>query len=591
MNNHKTDEWDLESIFSSRAAWEDTFKNIEQEIPQLKKFQYATMNSAETLLNFIELFDALSIKADSLHLYAYLRHAENTRDQESESILVRANSLIARLHTEVSFFEPEFLACPSEVRSKIVKHPSLKTYRHRLKEIERYRPHTLTDPEEKLLGLLSPLRTHAERIRTNLHDAEMSFKPVVIEGTQFEVTHGSIEQLLSDKDRNLRKATYTSYTDAYLSQSQTHATAFVNHTEACFLFSKAKKFDSTFSKSLFDSGLTPELYHTVISSCKKHRNLFQRYFTARAKILGIEKIAEYDLHAPLSKNPPVYSYEQARELVLNSIHPLGNEYHSIARKGLHEGRWVDVYPRPGKSSNPFSAGGYQTKPFILLNYTPSILEVGTLAHELGHSMHSYYTSRSQPYCYTNYEMSVAETASNLNQVLLRDFILKHGDKEQTLAVLDEAFYFFHRYLFLMPTLSEIEYLLHDTCAKGGTMSADEISKVTIESFSEAYQDSVSFESRRLGVQWAKFCHFYIPFYFFQYAIGISAAMAIGKRIISNEKSIGKKYLQFLSAGASRPCTEIFAIADIDINDTAMYSESFEVVKEYVERIESLAIER
>jgi oligoendopeptidase F len=591
MSNHEKIEWDLESIFDSRTSWEDAYKKTEQEIPHLKKFQYATMDSAETLLNFIELFDVLSIKIDALHLYAYLRYAENTQSQESESILVRANSLIARLDTEVSFFEPEFLACPSKIRNKILKHPSLRKYRHRLSEIERYRPHTLTDSEERLLGFLSPIQTHAERIRTNLHDAVMSFKPVVIKGTQFKVTHGSIEQLLSDRDRTLRKAAYISYTDAYLSQSQTHATALTNHAETCFLFSKAKKFDSTFSKSLFHAGHSPELYHTIISSCKKYRGLFHRYFNARARILGIKKISEYDIHAPISNNPPSYSYDEARKLVLKSIHYLGDEYQSIAKKGLYEERWVDVYPQPGKTSNPFSAGGYQTKPFILLNYNPSILEVGTLAHELGHSMHSYYTSRSQPYCYTNYEMSVAETASNLNQVLLRDFIVKHGNKEQTLAVLDEAFYFFHRYLFLMPTLSQIEYLLHDTYTKGGTMSADDLSKVTSELFSEAYQDSVSFDSKRIGVQWAKFCHFYIPFYFFQYAIGISAAMIIGKRIINNEKSIRKKYIEFLSAGASKPCTEIFAIVDIDINNPAIYSESFEVVREYVERLEELTNER
>jgi oligoendopeptidase F len=241
----------------------------------------------------------------------------------------------------------------------------------------------------------------------------------------------------------------------------------------------------------------------------------------------------------------------------------------------------------GKYSNAFSSGSFGTRPFILTNYTPAMAEVGTLAHELGHSMHSHLTHRNQPYAYSDYAMTVAETASNLNQVLLRAHVLKTADAVTSLSVLDEAFYFAHRYLFMMPLLSQLEHYVHSTHADGESLGCEEICEAAVKLFAAAYGDSISFEPEKVGMKWAQFCHLYAPYYVFQYSIGISAAMSIGARIIAGESGIVDRYLEFLSAGASKHPKQLFEIVGLDISSPNMYEEAFRVLEGYVRQLEGI----
>jgi oligoendopeptidase F len=580
--------WNLKSIFLDNLAWEHEFEAVRKDLSRIECFRGCLMDSAESLHAFLELFDELSSRADRLHSYASLKRSQDTRCQASQTLQTRADHLRAEVRTSGSFFEPEFLEAPTAERDAIIRDQRLQSFSFRFAEIERGRQFCLDCSEERLLGILSPLRTQAERIRTTFHDSEMVFRSFSSPSGKHEPGHGSIEALMSHQDRRVRKEAYESYTDSYLQHPQTHMNILFALAESSFLFAKTRGFRSTFQESLFHAQLTPEIFSAVIDSCKANRSLFHRYFRARAAIPGLECISEYDLLAPLSPHPPEYSFTEASVLVLDSLAPLGSDYVNIARRGIFEDGWVDAYPAPGKAGNPFSGGSYGTRPFILLNFSPSVLEAGTLAHELGHSMHSWLTNTTQPYCYSNYNMSVAETASNLNQVLFRAHLLRDADRDLTLTVLDEAFYFFHRYLFLMPALSEIEYLLHDTVARGGAMSADELSRACSRVFSEAYGGTVEFENNRLGIKWAQFCHFYVPFYFFQYAIGLSAAMTIGQRILKGDSASRKSYRKFLAAGASRPVPELFRIAGIDISDPGMYADAFSVLEEYVKMAEGMA---
>ena len=272
--------------------------------------------------------------------------------------------------------------------------------------------------------------------------------------------------------------------------------------------------------------------------------------------------------------------------MLSSLAPLGARYIEIASRGLTVDRWADVYPKKGKYSNAFSGGSYGTRPFLLLNYAPTMQEVGTLAHELGHSMHTFIANSKQPFRYASYSSIVAETASNLNQVLLRAHVLQNADRDTALAVLDETFFFAQRYLFLMPTLSEVENTLHSTYAEGGAVSATELSAETVKAFSAAYGDAVEFDPARLGTKWAHFCHFYMPYYLIQYSIGISAAMAIGKRILDGEAGIIEKYHAFLAAGGSMHTADIFKLVDIDVSaPEETFRGAANVVEGYVELLE------
>lgn len=578
--------WDLQSIFESVEAWKDELRALQQEVPKLDSFRGRLLEAPETLLAYVQLSAGLQERIARLHVYAYLRYSANTLDESARALLDEAEHLQALVSAANAFFGPEVLAASAGSVEKMVSADQrLEPYKHFFSEIERYRPYTRSPELEQALETLTPVCSVPEAIRTALNDAELIFGAVEVDGQRHEISHGTIDAVLSNPNREVRKRAYEIYADGYRKFPQTFAQTLVAQAKMSLAFCRVRGYSSTFEAHMFRDAFPEEIFHVVLNACKEHRPLFHRYFKARAAILGVSQLAEYDLMAPLSSKQPAFPYEEARQLVLESLKPLGEEYVAIARRGLYTERWVDVYPRPGKYSNAFSSGTYGTRPFLLLNYAPTMTEIGTLAHELGHSMHSHLTNSHQVSCYARYAMSVAETASNLNQVLLRAKLLAQQNGETTLAVLEEAFFFAHRYLFLMPTMSEVEHALHSAYARGESMSASQISDATVSAFSAAYGGAVEIDAERLGVKWAKFCHFYAPYYFFQYAIGISAAMAIGRRILAKEKGIQEKYLAFLSAGSSRYPTELFQIVDVDITSPETYAAAFKVVEQYVELLE------
>jgi oligoendopeptidase F len=583
------DRWELESIFESVEHWKREYGALEAVIPQLASFAGRLRESSKTLLSFLELKAGIEARVYRLKSYPKLRYYADAKDQDARIMLDQAENLAACFDSTAAFFAPEVLEAPPGFFEDMVKrHEGLHRYQHLFSTIERERQHTLSLELETQLQIFAPLLGNPESVRTALNELDLTIAPVEVEGRSYQVSHGELDALLSNPSREVRRKAFNAYADAYQSLSNTYTESLIAQVKTSLAFSRARNFTSTFEATMFRDALPERVFDTVLNSCRAHRQLFQRYFKARAAVLKIEKVTEYDLMAPLTRSAPSFPYQRAQELVLGALGPLGEEYLRIVRRGLYEERWVDWKPRPNKYSNAFSSGAYGTRPFLLLNYAPNMTEVGTLAHELGHSMHSYLTNRTQPVCYSNYAMSVAETASNLNQVLLRAEILKTADRDTTLAVLEEAFFFAHRYLFLMPTMSEVEHKLHSTYASDGAMSASQLATLTVEAYREAYGDCVDTDSDRLGVKWAQFCHFYSPYYFFQYAIGISAAMLIGQRLLAGEAGLRDKYLAFLSAGSSKYPVELFELIDIDITSHEFFREAFKVVEGYVIKLEEIS---
>lgn len=545
--------------------------------------------SAEGVYHALRALDTLVERFGKVRVYASLLFAADTRDDEATKMTQQVDALSANVSVWISFVEPELLALGWAILERMCdEYPPLGVYRQYLSELERRRRHMLSPEQEALLSELSGLQRLPESIRNAAHDGDLRFEPIQVGEERRDLTHGTIDDCLQSYDPQTREVAYRSYTDGYISSARTLAATLTSEITTSLVFSKARGYSSTFERALFVDDFHPDIYHSAVRSCREHQHLFRRYFRAKAKILGLSQLGEHDIFAKLSPHAPEIPYSRGVELVLESLAPLGDEYLSIARRGLTEERWVDVFPSPGKYSNAFSSGSYLTRPFFLLNYTPTMPEVGTLAHELGHSMHSFFTNRAQPSRYAEYAMSVAETASNLNQVLLRAHVLKSADREMTLAVLDEAFFYAHRYLFMMPVLSRIEHALHSIYVRGGAVGASDIRKATVTAFEAAYDGAVWFEPERLGMKWGAFCHFYAPYYFFQYAIGISAAMTIGQRILNGEPGIIEKYIRFLSAGSSRSPRELFKMLDIDISHRGMYTAAFAVVESYVSELERLS---
>ncbi len=580
--------WDLASIFPDVASWRRECEEVLAESIRLSALNGTLGASGEHLYKALRELDSLDERLERVGVYASLLHSQDSRNDEANKMTQQVDALSSEVSSALAFVDPELLALGwSRISALLDEHAPLSLYRHYLEEVERGRPHVLSQEQEALLSALSPLTSISETIRDAAHDGDMKFRPIKVGGDVVEPTHGTIESLLQHPYRAMREEAYRSYTDSYQERVRTFGATLSSQVTTALVLSRARNFSSAFDEALFADNFSAAVYHAAMRSCREHQPLFHRYFRAKAKILGIEKLAEHDIFATLAPKAPEVPYDKGVELVLASLAPLGEEYVSIARRGLTTERWADVYPAPGKYSNAFSSGAFGTRPFLLLNYAPSMTEVGTLAHELGHSMHSLFTHRSQPSRYSSYAMTVAETASNLNQVLLRAHVLKTADRDTSLAVLDEAFYFAHRYLFMMPTLSRVEHTMHSLYARGGAMGESDICKATVTAFTAAYGDSVSFEPERLGVKWAKFCHFYQPYYFFQYAVGISAAMSIGKRILDGERGIRDRYLEFLSAGDSKSPVELFKIVGIDITARDVYRDAFKVVEGYVELLERL----
>ncbi len=581
--------WDLECMFQDADCWQKEFQVVKSEIASLAEYRGRLLDSAETLLEFLQCSDSLGARIARLRTYAYLRFYGDTNDIEAKKLLDQISDLSAQHSACIAFFEPEMLQAGAEQVAKLLAASEpLRVFKHRFSEIERARPHTLSQEVNAVLAQFGPIATVAEDLRTVIHDNEMRFLPVSIDGATRELGHGNHSQFLTDSRRDVRQQAYVKYTDSYLPRMPSLGETLVKQVMTTKILSQVRHFNSAFDAAMFHEGYTPDVFWSVVNACADYRNLMQRYFRARAKILRLDRLAEYDLTAPLSSNPPHVPYAQGCEFILASLRPLGAEYVRVAKEGLLAQRWVDVHPRHGKYSNPFCSGSYLTKPYILMNYAPNISEVGTLTHELGHSMHSYLTNTSQPSCYSGYSMSVAETASNLNQVLLRAHLFSQGDRELEIAALEEAFYFVHRYLFLMPNLALLEHKMHSACAQGVPMGYPDICNETAEIFAAAYGDTLEYDRDRLGAKWAQFCHLYSPFYTYQYAIGISAAMAIGGRILTGESGVLDKYIKFLRAGASMPALELFRIVDLDFTTRQPIDDAFKVVAGYVERLERLA---
>jgi oligoendopeptidase F len=584
--------WDLEAIFQDVGSWQREFDAVKAEIAPLGQYSGRLLESAGTLGEFLQRSDSTGERIHRLHSYAYLRFYGNTNDLEAKKLLEQVSDISAKYSAAVSFFEPEILRADSgQVRKLLSQSDTLRVFKHRFDEIERARRHTRSPEIEAVLAQVNQIASAPEDIRTIIHDNEMQFSPVSMAAAERQLGHGNYDQFLTDRNRDVRRQAYLNYTDSYLPRLPSLGETLVKQVLTSKIFSQARNFDSAFDAAMFHEEYPPDVFWAVVNACADHRYLMQRYFRARARILGVDRIAEYDLMAPLSSNPPHVPYKKGCKLMLSSLKPLGDQYVRVAKDGLTLRRWVDVHPRNGKYSNAFSAGSYLTQPYILMNYSPTISEVGTLTHELGHSMHSHLTNLSQPSCYSNYSMSVAETASNLNQVLLRAHLFDQGDRELEIAALEEAFYFVHRYLFLMPNFALLEHRMHSACAKGEPMGYLEICDETANIFAEAYGDTLEYDRERLGAKWAQFCHLYSPFYTYQYAIGISAAMAIGGRILAGEAGVLDKYMKFLRAGASMPTLEIFKIADLDFTTRQPVDDAFKVVEGYVARLENLSVQQ
>jgi oligoendopeptidase F len=575
-------------MFSDEQAWEQAYQEIERALPELAAFS-GRLNQATELHRWFCENARIAVLMHRLYVYSSLAYDVDTADQRAAGLRDRALGLYARYQATTAFVEPELLALSSEqVAALLTAEPQLELYRHYLDNLQRQRAHVRSAEVEAVLAQVNEPLTNTWMAYQALADADLHFEAVQdSQGKPAEVARGTINELLRSPDRTLRKRAWESYTGGFLRVRTTLGALYGGSVKADVFRARVRGYGSAIEAALAPVNIPQAVYKNVIDACNRHLPIWHRYWDLRRRVLGLEQLESCDIFAPLHPMPRM-SYETAVDTICGALGPLGEEYISISRAGLTSERWVDIYPNQGKTNGAYSGGGYDTPPYILMNYDDSLVAMSTLAHELGHSMHTLYSCRNQPPIYANYSIFVAEVASNFNQALMRHHLLDTvQDRDFRIGLLEEAMSNFHRYMFLMPILSQFEHHAHQMAEQGRPLGADALSEYLAERFRAGYGPAVTVDTRRDGLQWAQFPHLYENYYVFQYASGIAAATALAAQVIAEGEPAAARYRAFLATGASRYPLDALEIAGVDMSSPAPMDAAFAVLDGYVGHLEAL----
>ena len=584
--------WNAESVFESPAEFEAEVESILASLDSFKNFQGHLGDSADTFMEAMNALDVLSQRSARMRVYATMSSAVDTADQAGAAMISKAMSALAQAGAASSFVDPELLAVgETKLRQWINEDARLKLYEHYFTDLFRKQTHVRNAEVEELLGMLRDPFSSTSVTTTLLANADFKFKPARDQkNKKIELTQSTFDAILNAPDRKARKTAWENYNDLYLNHKNTLANNLATSIKQNVFNMRARRFGSALEATLFNGDVPVEMFYNLLDIFKKNLPLWHHYWKIRRKALGVKTLHPYDVWAPLTTKKHKVPFGKAVDWICEGLAPMGDEYVSVMRQGCLTDRWVDWAPNAGKRQGAFSTRvPRDTHPFILMSYTDDIGSMSTLSHELGHSIHAYYASRAQPMIYYTYPSIIAETASNFNQAMTRAHLLNtNPDKYFQIALLEEAMDNFHRYFFIMPTLARFELETHQRIEKGKALTADAMIELMADLFSEGFGGNMALDRERVGITWGTFTtHLYIDFYSFQYAIGISAANAIAKRILNGEANAAEDHINFLKAGSSKPPMEIYKIAGVDMTSTSPIEDAFEVLGEYINRLEEL----
>lgn len=582
--------WNAPSVFPTVEDWEVEFKNISASLSDLGKFQGHLSDGPATLADALEVFEHLIRGIGKVVIYAGLSHYVDTTDQEAAGRFSMAQGLYGKSLAAVAYLDPELLKIGERTLLQwVVEEPRLTIYEHYISNLFRKQVHIRSTEVEELLGLLTDPFSGARSTARMLTDAEFRFEPAVSkDGRQLSLTQGTLEKLLTSADREARRTAWENYADTYLAHKNTLTNNLITSIKQNVFLMHARRHSSTLEAALFEHNIPVEVFHNLIDTFRKNIPTWHRYWEIRRKALGVKTLHTYDIWAPLTTDRPNVSFDQAVEWICDGLAPLGDEYTDQIRKGCLTDRWVDIYPNQGKTAGAFSHGSPGTHPFIVMSFNNDTLSLGTLAHELGHSMHSYLTWQNQPIVYSRYSLFAAEVASNFHQAMVRAYLLdKETDPQFQISVIEETMDNLHRYFFIMPTLARFELEVHERVERGEGLTADSMIELMADLFSEGYGDVMHLDRQRDGITWATFSHLFRDYYVYQYVTGISGAHALANRVLSGAEGAAHKYLNFLKAGSSDYPINLLKQAGVDLATPQAVEETFAVLAGYVDRLEEL----
>jgi len=583
--------WNAPSVFPSREAWEAEFTAALASIPDFGAFQGRLSEGPATLLEAMNAFETLYRRIGKLYLYASMEHAVDMNDSWAAAADGRSQGLMGQTMATIAFLNPELLAIGEETLHAWMKQePRLAFMEHSIHDLFRQQTHVRSTEVEALLGMLMDPFGGAEATAGMLTNADFKFEPAIAsDGAQIPVTQGTLGKILNGSDREARRTAWEHVTDLHLAFKNTLASNLTTSLKQNAFMMRARNYDSTLQAALFAHDIPETVFHNLIDTFRKNLPTWHRYWAIRRKALGVEALHPYDIWAPLQKTSlaPI-SYERAVELICEGLAPMGTDYVETVRRGCTQERWVDVLPNQGKRAGAFSSGWPGTYPFIMMSFNNDLFSLSTLAHELGHSMHSYLTWKTQPVIYADYSMFVAEVASNFHQALVRDYLLRtQTDPAFQIGLIEEAMSNFHRYFFIMPTLARFELETHQRVERGEGLTADDMIALMADLFAEGYGNEMHVDRDRVGITWATFGHLFVDYYVFQYATGISGAHALARGVLDEGEPAVERYTQFLRSGSALYPLDALKLAGVNLTTPEAVEVTFGILADMVTRLEQL----
>ena len=581
--------WNLERIFASNQQWEQDFQSLQNRLPELETFRGTLAQSGEALLKVLQKRDELFLELEKLYVYTSMRRDEDTTNGTYQAMADRATQLLVRASTIASYIEPEILALPQQTLDQYIQQTEgLALYKQQLQDVSRMRSHVRSAEVEAVLAAAGEVTGAPDDIFSMIDNADLKLPIIQDEkGDEVQLTKGNYQIFIRSTDRRVRKDAFESIHNTFLKQRNTLGATLSSQVKTDMFYTRQRDYQTCRERALARNNIPVSVYDNLISTVNEQLPLLHRYLKLRKRMLHLDDLHMYDLYVPIvEEQNDEMTYEQARDTVIAALAPLGDNYISTLRSAFTQ-RWIDVYETPGKRGGAYSGGAYATQPYILLNFQNKRDSMYTLAHELGHSMHSFFTRSNQPYPYGDYTIFVAEVASTLNEGLLTEYLLQHtNDNATRLAILNHALEDLRGTLLRQTMFAEYEQQIHHAAEQGESLTADTLSEMYL-ALNQKYYGAETVVDDLIGIEWARIPHFYYNFYVYQYATGISAASALVRQILQEGQPAVERYLSFLRSGSSDYSIELLKKAGVDMTSPEPVRQAFALFESYLSQMEQL----
>lgn len=586
------DKWDLTGLYKTEDEWNKEYEEVQGLISKFGDFK-GKLNNAKSILEFFEFNNEINLKLENVCIYTYLKFDEDATNTHFQELKGKADNLLSDFSLITSFVMPELCKLSSDDIEKFMnEEEALKKYEYDFKCILRYKKHILSDAEESLLSNLEKPLAVSEEVSSYLRDADMKFDNIKDEdGNEVELTNTNYERFITSKDRDVRKSAFLTLYKSYKELIHTFASAYQGKVSLANRMAKIRGYKGAREAALESNFVDNKIYDNLISTINKHLDIMDDYYAMKREVMGLPEIHIYDIYSRLIPSyDKKYTFEEAKNIVLEALSVLGEDYVNNLKKAFDE-RWIDIYPNKGKTGGAYERGCYKTHPYVLLNFNGKFNDISTIAHELGHAMHSYYSDKNNDYAHHQYEIFVAEVASQVNEILLAKYLLnKSTDKNEKLYILDNLMETFKGSIIRQTMFAEFEDLMHKEEAKGTVLTSDFLSDNYYKLY-QKYSGHNMISDKEIRYEWARIPHFYYDFYVYQYSTGLASACYIANNILNKKEGFLEKYLKFLSLGGSMDPTEELKEAGVDISKPEVIEEALNMFKETIEEFKKIYSEK